>query len=90
MSINDSKTFTAAASNTLDQNFDWYVEESDGGSITADGTYTAPATPGTYHVIVARTADPVNKTSATVTVKTRDISIVVKSVPSPQKGNASR
>lgn len=28
----------------------WAVEEDQGGTVTQDGTYTAPAVPGTYHV----------------------------------------
>jgi hypothetical protein len=45
----------------------WTVREgTTGGSIDASGNYTAPATPGTYHVVAASTAVPA--VSATVAV----------------------
>jgi hypothetical protein len=47
----------------------WRVLEPEGGAITADGVYTAPATPGVYHVQV-RWEDYQGVTAlATVTVK---------------------
>ena len=52
-------------------NFDvtWSVQEGPaGGSITAAGVYTAPASVGTYHVIATSVANPASRTTATVTV----------------------
>jgi chitinase len=47
----------------------WRVVESGGGTITPAGLYTAPATPGVYHVQVRR-EDHLEVTAfATVTVK---------------------
>ena len=46
----------------------WSVQEADGGTIDADGTYHAPATPGTYHVIATSTADPSKKATVAMTV----------------------
>lgn len=38
----------------------WSVQEGDaGGTITPDGLYTAPATPGTYHVVATAVVVPV-------------------------------
>ena len=49
----------------------WDVMEKDGGSITMNGVYTAPATAGTFHVRVTRTDEAGQGLSrtATVTVK---------------------
>jgi hypothetical protein len=46
----------------------WAVKEPEGGEISADGRYTAPSRPGTYHVIATSTADPTAQAIATVTV----------------------
>ncbi len=52
-------------------NFDvtWNVQEGPtGGSITATGAYTAPLSPGTYHVVATSVAYPASSATATVTV----------------------
>lgn len=46
----------------------WKVEDADGGTITPDGLYTAPARPGAYRVIATSTEDPAVVLVATVTV----------------------
>lgn len=46
----------------------WKVEDADGGAITPEGLYTAPARPGTYRVIATSTEDPALVLVATVTV----------------------
>lgn len=46
----------------------WTVVEPEGGTITAAGHYTAPATPGTFHVRVTREDFPELTATATVTV----------------------
>ena len=46
----------------------WSVQEADGGSIAEDGRYTAPARPGSYHVLATSAADPGVTAAATVTV----------------------
>jgi hypothetical protein len=46
----------------------WKVEDADGGAITPEGLYTAPARPGTYRVIATSTEDPAVVLVATVTV----------------------
>lgn len=56
----------------------WSVQEASGGSITAGGLYTAPASAGVFHVVA--TASPTVSASATVTVQ----SPVAITAPSPQ------
>ena len=46
----------------------WSVAEADGGEITPEGRYTAPARPGLYHVTATSTVDPAASALATVTV----------------------
>lgn len=47
----------------------WKVVEPGGGTLTPAGLYTAPATPGTYHVRAHREDFPTITAVATVTVK---------------------
>lgn len=47
----------------------WRVVEPGGGTLTPAGVYTAPATPGTYHVHAMRDDYPNLSAVATVTVK---------------------
>jgi len=60
--------FTATVTGTTNTGVKWSVLEAGGGQIDANGLYTAPATPGTYHVRVASLADPNKSDDATVTV----------------------
>jgi len=53
----------------LKQPVAWSVVEPDGGTITAAGLYTAPATAGTFHVQVIREDFPGILATATVLVK---------------------
>ena len=53
----------------LRQPVGWRVVEEEGGTITGAGLYTAPATPGVYHVEVRREDFPYLAATATVTVK---------------------
>jgi hypothetical protein len=46
----------------------WSVQESGGGTVDSSGHYTAPGTPGTFHVVATSVADPSKKATATVTV----------------------
>jgi hypothetical protein len=55
----------------------WSVLEDGGGSIDDSGDYTAPGTPGTYHVIAASVVHPATSGSATVYV------LPVASAPMP-------
>jgi hypothetical protein len=46
----------------------WSVTEADGGSIDANGRYTAPSKSGTYHVVATASAGPSSSDTAAVTV----------------------
>ena len=69
MSIGDSQTFTAAIYSNPGLAPVWSVEEANGGSITQGGVYTAPMTPGTYHIDAVSPNNSSIKCVATVTVK---------------------
>ena len=64
----------------------WSVAEgSAGGSITAAGLYTAPATAGSYHVVATSAADPRKSATATLTV-TAPAAVTVAIAPSAASG----
>ena len=65
----NAATFTAAVRGATDQSVYWSVKEPDGGSITPDGVYTAPATPGTYTVTATSQADVRASTSVRVAIQ---------------------
>lgn len=48
----------------------WAIREPAGGTVTADGLYTAPATPGVFHLDATGKADPTLTSSSTITVST--------------------
>jgi hypothetical protein len=64
-------TFTATVAGTASGQstaVTWSVQEAGGGTVSAAGVYTAPATAGTYHVVATSVADTSKKDTATVTV----------------------
>jgi PKD repeat protein len=63
-----TQAFIASVTGTPNQLVTWSVVEAGGGSITSAGLYTAPATPGTYHVQAVAAADPAVSAQATITV----------------------
>ncbi|KAF0221285.1 MAG: hypothetical protein FD174_423 [Geobacteraceae bacterium] len=69
---NGSKTFTATVTGTSNSQVTWSVVETNGGSITSAGVYTAPATAGTYHVKAASAADTSKSATATVIINKSD------------------
>ena len=46
----------------------WSVQEAGGGNVDGSGRYTAPATPGTFHVVATSVADPSRSGQATVAI----------------------
>jgi hypothetical protein len=60
------RAFAATVRCAADTSVYWSVKEPDGGSITQDGVYTAPALPGTYTVMATSQADV--RASATISV----------------------
>jgi streptogramin lyase len=63
------------------------VEGAAGGTITSTGLYTAPATSGTYHVIAASHANPLQ--TAMVTIQVSSVATPVISVPTYVTANAT-
>jgi acyl-coenzyme A thioesterase PaaI-like protein len=64
-----TQAFTATVIATGDTNFTWSVQEgAAGGTIDATGLYTAPGTPGVFHVLATSVADPTQVGIAVVTV----------------------
>lgn len=63
-----SVSFSAAVTGTADTAVLWSVVESGGGSVDGSGRYTAPTSPGTYHVRAASRAAPGVAATATVSV----------------------
>jgi hypothetical protein len=61
--------FTATVTGSADTAVAWSVlEGASGGTIDASGSYTAPATPGTYHVVATSAADATATAQGTVPV----------------------
>jgi hypothetical protein len=64
-----SMTFTVRVTGLASKDVTWSVREGDaGGTIAADGSYVAPATAGTHHVVATSVADPTKSNVAVVTV----------------------
>jgi outer membrane protein assembly factor BamB len=64
-----SLTFTATVLGTENTAVTWSVEGGDAnGTITQQGVYTAPATPGAYTIIATSQANPNTRASATISV----------------------
>jgi hypothetical protein len=70
--------FTATVANAADTRVTWSIQEgAAGGTIAADGTYTAPSTAGAYHVVATSVADPTASKVAPVTASDHVLSVVV-------------
>lgn len=63
------QAFSATITGSTDLGVIWTLQEPLGGQITPEGLYTAPATPGTYHVVATSHAAPSAAAIATVTVR---------------------
>ncbi|BDG02290.1 right-handed parallel beta-helix repeat-containing protein [Anaeromyxobacter oryzae] len=69
VSAGGSIVFDAIVTGGWDTSLTWSIAEgAAGGSITSDGTYTAPSAAGTYHVVATSVSDPNRTDTATVTV----------------------
>jgi len=71
---------TASVTGTTDTAVVWTVQEASGGSVTATGVYTAPATAGTYHVVATSHADGTSKGTAEVSVTAVGVAITPASL----------
>ena len=63
-----TQAFTAAVTGTADPGVTWSVREASGGTVSSAGLYTAPLTPGTYHVVATSRVDTTSSGTATVEV----------------------
>ncbi|MGC4114778.1 MAG: glycosyl hydrolase family 18 protein [Myxococcales bacterium] len=69
LTFGQSQAFTATVSGTTNLAVTWSVAEgSSGGSVSTSGTYTAPQSSGTFHVVATSSADATKSATATVTV----------------------
>jgi uncharacterized protein YjdB len=69
LGVGETQDFTATVTGTADTAVSWSVAEAGGGTLSATGRYTAPTTPGTYHVVATSVAAPSQSATATVRVK---------------------
>lgn len=63
-----TQQFTATVSGSGDSDVSWTVDESNGGTVSTAGLYTAPATAGTFHVRATSQTSPSASDTAVVTV----------------------
>jgi hypothetical protein len=73
--INGQQAFTATVVGTSNTAVTWSVQPggSAGGTISAEGVYTAPGSPGTDTVVATSVADPTRQGTATVTVQSGNL-----------------
>lgn len=76
-----TQQFSASVSGNSNTAVSWSVVESGGGSISASGLYTAPASAGTYHVLATSQADKSKTAQATVVVSSAATLPVISSQP---------
>jgi hypothetical protein len=70
--------FSASVVGSSNQAVTWSVlEGATGGTVSTSGLYTAPSTPGTYHVVATSVADNTKSGSATVNVNQHILSVSV-------------
>ncbi len=69
--VGDSVVFTAALEGFHDERLKWKIKDPNGGTINKNGKYTAPETPGIYHVTVSSQAYPKVQASTFVVVRER-------------------
>ena len=62
-----TRHFACNVTGATDTRCTWSVQEANGGAMSADGIYAAPASPGTYHVVATSVADPARSASTAVT-----------------------
>jgi len=70
VAANGKQTFTAEVTGNPEKRVTWKVEEPNGGTITADGVYTAPEKGGPYHIVATSRADSNANARAAVMIST--------------------
>jgi len=66
--VNAVQQFAAVVTGTTNQAVTWSVDEASGGTVDSTGRYTAPGSPGQFHVRATSQQDPTKSGFATVTV----------------------
>ncbi len=80
LKVNTQQQFTDTVTNGCGNGVTWKVKEgAAGGTVNQKGLYTAPGTPGTFHVVVTSVADKTKSATATVTVTTASAKTVTVS-----------
>jgi hypothetical protein len=78
LSVGDTRTFAATVQNAPRTDVSWAVLEGPtGGSVSAAGLYTAPATAGAYHVVATSLWDNSKTGSATVIVQSGGAIVII-------------
>jgi hypothetical protein len=92
VAINAFQQFTATVSPPgANQAVTWVVQEgAAGGSITGAGMYTAPGTPGTFHVVATSQADSTKSVQATVTITNLSLSVILRPAAVGMKPDATQ
>ena len=81
LAVGQAQQFTATVSGIAAQRVIWSVQEgSAGGTISANGLYTAPMRPGDFHVVAASAANVTKTGTASVLV----VSAATCTLPTPQ------
>jgi hypothetical protein len=76
MTTGESVSLTANVAGTVNQAVSWTILEAPaGGSISASGTYTAPAVFGIFHVVATSQANSSRSALAVVTVQQASVSV---------------
>lgn len=64
-----ARTFAARMRGLPRNTVNWSVDEPEGGTVSPEGLYLAPARPGTYHLTATSTLDPAVSVTATIRVE---------------------
>jgi len=88
--VRESRSFSASVTNTADPTVSWSVlEGSGGGAVSPMGLYTAPVTPGTFHVVATSSQDGTATGSAAVTVPSVGVAVTPQAASVPAGGTAT-
>ncbi|HME90768.1 MAG TPA: hypothetical protein VKE49_05045, partial [Myxococcaceae bacterium] len=90
LAAGDTQTFQALVSNATNTTVTWSVREGpDGGAITPDGVYTAPASSGIYHVVASSNEDPSRSAVALAVVSTLPRQAPLSNVKAVVRGDSA-
>jgi hypothetical protein len=81
VSVTKTLQYGASVSEVPNTPITWSVIESNGGAITQDGLYTAPALPGIFHIKAENTNDPTQFVLGVVQVVAGSANVTVANFP---------